>query len=476
MDMKQDMRHAQIQKLGLVMTPKLQQAIKLLQVPALELQQMLKQELMTNPMLEEPEENEEVTPEETVPEKSGEDEGELKTSENEIDWDRYLRDGFEMGSRAAGEREEAEHSEEPMRRVPVVKVTLQEHLMSQLRMVTDSEENVKIGEFIVGNLDSDGFLDISTEEMAKLLSVEDSKVIEVLSIIKTLDPVGVGAVDLRECLLIQLEQAGLTESIAYAIVNDHFKDFLQRRYPEISRKLKRSVQDIQAAEETIGKLDPRPGARFSTEEPHYIVPDLIVEKVDDDYVVQMNDRNVPRLRINRAYKKILLSAKSRDKEEHKYVTDKLNSARWLIHTIEQRRQTMIKVMQSILEVQREFFDRGIEHLKPLTLQQIAELVEMHESTVSRVTNGKYVQTPRGVFELKYFFSTGLKTDNGEAASSKRIKARISEIIDKEDGMKPLSDQDIAEMLKEDGFIVARRTVAKYRDQLRILPARKRKRY
>jgi RNA polymerase sigma-54 factor len=343
-------------------------------------------------------------------------------------------------------------------------------------MAVESDEDMKVGEFIIGNLDSDGFLDISAEEIAKLLSADEDHVKRVLSIIKTLDPPGVGAGGLRECLLMQLEQEGLEGSLAWTIVKDHFDDLLQRRYPEIARKLKKSVKEVQSAAGVIGKLDPRPGARFSAEEPHYIVPDLIVEKVDDDYVVQMNDRNVPRLRINRAYRDILLGARARSKKEHKYVLEKLNSARWLIGTIDQRRRTMIKVMEAILNVQREFFDRGLEHLKPLTLQQIAELVGMHESTVSRVTNGKYVQTPRGVVELKYFFSTGLKTDNGEVASSKKIKARIGDIIEKEDKQKPVSDQQIAEMLKEDGFIVARRTVAKYRDQLGILPTRMRKRY
>jgi RNA polymerase sigma-54 factor len=226
----------------------------------------------------------------------------------------------------------------------------------------------------------------------------------------------------------------------------------------------------------ISKYDPRPGTRYSADEPRYIVPDLVVENIEGEYLVQHNDRNIPRLRVSRAYKDILSNAKSRSKKEREYVVDKLNSARWLIKTIDQRRRTMIKVMEAILEVQREFFDRGVEHLKPLTLQQIAEKVDMHESTVSRVTNSKYVQTPRGVLELKYFFSTGLRSDNGEVASSKKIKARMSEAIEKEDKHHPLSDQEIADMLKREGLNVARRTVAKYRDQLEILPARIRKQY
>ncbi len=474
MEMRQDMRQKLVQRL--VMTPKLQQAIKLLQMPALELQLKLKQELMINPMLEEPDENEDLPEEELPAETSDGDDGELKTSEDEIDWDSYLRDGFEMGARAAGEREELPDRDQAPGRVPVVKETLPDYLISQLRMVIDKDEEIKIGEFIIGNLDPDGFLDISSEEMAKMLSIDEERVARVLVIIKTLDPPGVGARDLRECLLIQLGQARREDSLPWVIVRDHFDDLLQRRYPDLSRKLKRPVKEIQVAAEEIGRLDPRPGARFSAEEPHYIVPDLVVDKVDDDYVVQMNDRNVPRLRINRAYRQILTNAKSENKQVRDYVKERLNSARSLIGTIDQRRRTMLKVMRAILEVQRDFFGRGIEHLRPLTLQQIADQVEMSESTVSRVTKGKYVQTPRGVFELKYFFSTGLKTDDGDVASSKKIRAKIMEMVEKENKKKPLSDQHIAEMLKESGFNVARRTVAKYRGQIGVLPTRMRRQY
>lgn len=474
MEMRQDMRLRQVQRL--VMTPKLQQAIKLLTMPALELQLKLKQELMINPMLEEPEDNEDLPEEELPAETSGGDDGELKTREDEIDWDAYLKDGFEMGARASGEHEELADRDEAPGRVPVVRETLPGYLLSQLRMVIDKDEDVKIGEFIIGNLDPDGFLDISAEEIAKMLSIDEERVARVLAIIKTLEPPGVGARDLRECLLIQLAQARRENSLPWLIVRDHFDDLLQRRYPDLSRKLKRPIKDVQVAAEEIGRLDPRPGARFSSEEPHYIVPDLIVEKVDDDFVVQMNDRNVPRLRINRAYRQILSNARAENKEVRDYVKERLNSARWLIGTIDQRRRTMLKVMRAILDFQRDFFSGGIEHLKPLTLQQIADAVEMSESTVSRVTKGKYVQTPRGVFELKYYFSTGLKTDGGDAASSKTIRERIREMVDKEDKKKPLSDQHIAEMLKESGFNVARRTVAKYRGQLDILPARMRRQY
>jgi RNA polymerase sigma-54 factor len=468
--MRQDMRPEQRQTL--VMTPKLQQAIKLLQLSALELQQKLKQELVSNPMLEESEDAEEEAAEEVEP-KSDDDDGEFQASEDTIDWDRYLKDGFEMGARASDETEE---TGEFFERVPVVKSTLEDYLLGQLRIVAESDDDIRIGEFIIGSIDSDGLLTISTSEIAELLSVDEERVDQVLAMIKSFDPPGIGASDTRECLLIQLERLGKADSLAATLVREHFEDMLHRRYPEIARKIRRPVKDVQSAADALAKLDPRPGARYSAEEPRYIVPDLIVDKVDDDYVVQLNDRNIPRLRVSRAYREILSSAGSRSKKEHEYVKDKLNSARWLIKTIDQRRRTMIKVMEAILDVQRDFFERGVDQLKPLTLQQIAERVDMHESTVSRVTNGKYVQTPRGVFDLKYFFSTGLKTDDGDRASSKKIKAMIQEYVDGEDQRRPLSDQDIADRLKKAGLVVARRTVAKYRDRLGILPARKRKRY
>ena len=471
MDIKQELRPELQQRL--VMTPKLQQAIKLLQMPALELQQKLKHELLHNPMLEDIEDTGEEDEAQEPEGQAAEDEGEFKAGEEEIDWDRYLRDGFEMGAQEIGEREQPDDYYE---RVPVVRSSLEDHLMSQLRMSVTSPEELKIGEFIIGSLDENGFLTCAVDEIAGFTGSDPKLVQQVLDVIKTLDPPGVGAADLRECLLIQLDQQGLSDSLAARLIDGHLDDLLEKRYREIARNLKRTVKEIQAAADVVAGLDPRPGARYSAEEPRYIVPDLIVDKVEDGYVVQLNDRNIPRLRVSRAYKDILTGARKKSKKEEDYVKKKLDSARWLIRTIDQRRRTMVRVMQAILDAQRNFFDKGVEHLKPLTLQQIANVVGMHESTVSRVTNGKYVQTPRGVYELKYFFSPGLKTDNGEDASSKRIKARIQEMVETEDKKKPLSDQDIAARLKADGFSVARRTVAKYRDQLGILRARMRKEY
>jgi RNA polymerase sigma-54 factor len=474
MEMKHEL--SMRQKAVMVMTPKLQQAIKLLQLPALELQQVLKQHLETNPLLEEADEpNDDAEEEAAEPaeEPAGEDEGELKTSEEQIDWNRYLNDGFEFSQRSSGEREEQEEYQD---RVPLAKLTLAEYLMSQLRLATASEEERRIGEFIIGSLDGNAFLTISVEEIAGLISADTGAVAKVLSLIKTFDPPGVGARDLGECLMIQIEEIGATDSLAGLLVREHLDDLLQRRYPEMARKLKKTVKEIQTAAEVVATLDPRPGARFASEEPRYIIPDLIVDKVEDHYVVQLNDRDVPRLRINRAYREILAGADAKGKSEREYVVGKLNQAKWLIKTIDKRRRTMIKVMEAILDVQHDFFEKGVEHLRPLTLQQIAEVVSVAESTVSRVTSGKYAQTPRGVFELKYFFSTGLRTEDGDVASSKKIRERIRTMIDGENKSAPLSDQEIGEILKGDGFYVARRTVAKYRDQMGIFHARMRKQY
>jgi RNA polymerase sigma-54 factor len=455
------------------MTQKLVQAIRLLQMSALELQQTLKEELSVNPLLEEAEEEEQETREETSEERNGDDDGEFKAGEDEIDLDRYLRDGFEIGSRSSDEREEQEDFYE---RVPVSRQSLEEYLLSQLRISAESEEDVGIGEFIIGSLNKDGFLTLDVEKIAELQSAPVERVKAVLGLIQTFEPAGIAARDLRETLLIQLRQRGMEDTLAATLVGEHLDDLLNRRYPEIARKLKRSVREVQTAADLVSTLDPKPGSRYSTDEPKYIIPDLIVEKVDDDYVVQMNDRDIPRLRISSAYRRILREGERGSKSDREYVKDKIGKALWLIKTIDQRRQTMIKVMRAILEVQRDFFDKGVEYLKPLTLQEIAAMVGMHESTISRVTNGKYAQTPRGLFELKYFFSTGLRTNNGESASSRKIKFRIKELIDEEDPAKPLSDKRIEELLKEEGMIVARRTVAKYRDEMGLLSARKRKRY
>jgi RNA polymerase sigma-54 factor len=466
------------QKQSLVMTPKLQQALKLLQMPAIELQQMLKQALVENPMLEEEEEimdNLDEQREDSEPsakEKNTDDRDEGNSQDGDVDLDEYLRSGFEIGY-GMGE----ETQEEFYEKVPVAKRSFTDQLMSQLRIATDDEKILEMGDYIIGSLDESGYLTCSLEEVANVFDASIEEAEKVLKIIQTFEPPGVGARNLRESLLIQLESRGLQDSMAATIIRDYFDDFKQKKYLDISKKLKVPIQEVQSQCKVISTLDPKPGLEIIADEPKYVLPDLIVELVDGKYVVYLNDKNIPRLRVSQAYQSELMKdTKNGDKETKEFIQSRLKSARWLIQTIEQRRRTMVKVMECIVEKQREFFEKGTAYLKPLTLQQVASEINMHESTVSRVTTNKYVQTPRGVFELKFFFSSSLKTHDGGEISAKSAKDKIRKIIEAEDPRNPLSDQKIADILKREGLEIARRTVAKYREQLNILPARLRKNY
>lgn len=448
----------------LAMTPRLQQALKLLQVPTLELQQILKLELQQNPLLEEVDdvveaEEAESKSEETQEEDSG------------VDWDEFWNDTYDSSFRGSEDR-----SQDFQERVPVTRVGLRELLESQLRQSTSVPERIDIGLFVIGCIDDDGYMRVPVEEIARDLDKSVDEVEEVLALIQTFDPPGVGARSREECLLIQLKTKNVANPFAEAILREHFNDFLQRRYSDIGKALKITPEQVQAAADIISTLNPNPGSQISGDEPMYVIPDLIVERVNNDYEVFLNDRNVPRLRISARYRELLRNTKGRKDAAGSFIQGKLNSARWLIQTIEQRRRTMIKVMKCIVEEQREFLEKGISHLRPLTLQQVATRIGMHESTVSRVTSNKYVQTPRGVFLLKYFFSSSLEKDGGEDVSAKSVRNLIKEIIAQEDRKVPLSDQAIADQLHDRGFRIARRTVAKYREQMNILSARQRRRY
>jgi RNA polymerase sigma-54 factor len=476
----------------LVMTPKLQQALKLLQMPTLELQQVLKQEVLQNPLLEEVDDadvdgdEEEATPaEEAAETKVEEPESKAEASEDEeseegkkerLDTDDYFESSFGSGDGFANE----ENREDFVERVPVAKQSFSEYLMSQLRLVTKDEGILAIGEYLVGSIDDSGYLTVPLEEVARFFQLpEDGGVAEVekvLRIIQTFDPIGIGARNLKECLLIQLEAKGMGDTLAARIVRDHFEEFKQKKYLDLGKALHVPLKEIQDQAHVIGSLNPKPGLDILGEEPKYVIPDLVVDRVGDRYIVSLNDRNVPRLRISQSYRDELQQNIELDSEAKDFIQSRLKNAKWLIQTIEQRRRTMIKVMEAIVEEQREFFEKGAGFLRPLTLQQVASKISMHESTVSRVTTNKYVQTPRGVYELKYFFSSSLSTEDGEEVSAKSAKMRIKDIIAKEDTRRPLSDQKIADILKKDGLIIARRTVAKYREQLGVLPARHRKQY
>ena len=463
---------------ALIMTPRLQQALKLLQVPTLELQQILKQEIMQNPLLEEVDEltESEDLAKEDSPDEAANQEAENPIEEDPIDWSEYMQDG----SFDRAYIPQSETNVEFLEKIPVTRTTLAESLLEQLHYLNLPPEPMKLAEFLVGSLDDSGWLATPLEEVAQGTGQSPEDCEKVLLVIQALEPVGVGARNLRECLLIQLEARGDKDTLPWRLIHDQFDNLVNRRFPEIARQLKCSVEDVQAAADEIATLNPRPGLQVSSEDPKYVMPDLLVERVDDDYVVLLNDRHLPRLRISSAYESVLREKKKSDStagenKTREYIQGKLNSARWLIQTIEQRRRTMIKVMNCIIREQREFFEKGIAFLRPLTLQQVARQIDMHESTVSRVCSGKYVQTPRGVFELKFFFSSGLETEDGEDVSARTAKNIIKTLIDEEDKREPMSDQRIAQLLHERGLRIARRTVAKYREQLNVLPARFRRR-
>jgi RNA polymerase sigma-54 factor len=475
MEMKHGLRMQQ--KPTLIMTQRLQQALKLLQMPTLELQQALKQELERNPLLEEVDEVDEVEEMEEVKKETGQEDAEpVETVEpdknQEVDWNELWPDQFEGPSAPRTDDPDAEFYE----RVPVTRESLGDHLIEQLRLLSLDEDDLVLGEYLIGSIDENGYLQTTVEEVAETFGVPPDKIEDILASIQKFEPAGVGARNLQECLWIQLVQRTQEGTLAARIVQEQFDNLLARRFGEIGRNLKCTVEEVQAAGDLISTLDPRPGQEIAAEETKYVTPDLIVERVGEDFVVSLNDRNVPRLRISAAYQQMLRNKTAGQDETRKFISDKLNSAKWLIQTIEQRRKTMIKVMRRIVEEQKEFFEKGVEGLRPLTLQQIANQIGMHESTVSRVTTNKYVQTPRGVFELKYFFSSGLATEEGDDVSAKVAKDKILTLINNEDKREPLSDQRVAEILHEQGLRIARRTVAKYREALRLLPARARRRY
>jgi RNA polymerase sigma-54 factor len=464
----------------------------LLYLPLQDLQQRLKEELLVNPFLELVEGDEPEAPP-AAPGETAQEERESATTAEEMNWEDILLDGFSVGG-ARAETEEREYYE----RVPVATPDLGDYLRDQLRLLDLTPRQQFLAEEFIGNIGEDGYLKASLEEVvaganqalerarrergqpapapedeSRPFTVDEAA--ELLAVIQRLDPPGVAARDLRECLLLQLRDQGKAESLAYRLVDEAFEDLIAHRWSELARRYGLDPKAVQEAADQLAKLDPKPGLRFSPSEDAYVVPDLIVEKIDGEYRVFLNDAGMPRLRLSRAYRDLAADRKRFVGENREFVTQKLNSAAWLIQAIEQRRQTMLKVMRFIVERQREFFDKGIEYLKPLTLREVAEVIGMHESTVSRVTNQKYVQTPRGVLPLKFFFSSSLETTTGEDASARAVKAQLQKLVAEEDPSAPLTDSQLVAALKARGIRIARRTVAKYRDQLGILPARMRRR-
>ena len=485
--------------------PRLYQAMDMLYMPMMDLQQHLKQELLANPFLEllEPEDEESA---EQDKQQDQDKEKEQQQKDEEMDWEEILLNGFDVG----GTREQFEVQEytEP---VTVESRNLTDHLREQLQLMELNPRQRLLAEEFLGNMTEDGYLAASLEEIvgsvnqmvashfdrgdesepeadideaadeaaaaapaaAELYTIAEAE--EMLTIIQRLDPPGVGARDLRECLLIQLREAADTTSLTYRLVAEAFPDLIAHRWNDLAKRFGVEPGAVQSAADQLARFDPKPGLKHSERSDGYIIPDLIVEKIADRYQVFLNDTGMPRLRLSRAYQEVARDKKKLTPENREFIASKMNSANWMIQAIEQRRQTMLKVMNFIVDRQRDFFEKGIEFLKPLTLREVAEVINMHESTVSRVTNEKYVQTPRGVLPLKFFFSSALATASGEDASARSIRAKLQKMVGDENPSKPLTDQQIVHLFQEQGIQIARRTVAKYRDQLGILPARMRKR-
>jgi RNA polymerase sigma-54 factor len=525
--MKQGMQQHGVMRQDLRINPRLYQAMDLLYMPLLDLQQHLKQELLANPFLEleEPEEETEVE----LKDETGSKEEERDA--DEPDWESILLDDGPEGAGLSRDFSEAREYVEP---VPVESKDLSDHLREQVQMLDLTPRQQLLAEEFLGNIAEDGYLGATLEEIVagvnKVLegyaeraapdTEEDldefggegheappqpaadtapastahgeptataapaapaipwytvAEAEEMLRLIQKLDPPGVGARDLRECLLLQLQDKKEADTLAYRLVHDAFEDLKAHRWSDLGKRFGLEPAEVQRVADDLARLDPKPGLQYSAGGDQYITPDLIVEKIDGKYQVFLNDTGLPRLRISKTYQDIVRDRKKFQGENKEFINQRMNSAHWMLQAIEQRRQTMLKVMNFIVDRQREFFDKGVEYLKPLTLREVADVINMHESTVSRVTNEKYVQTPRGLLPLKFFFSSGLQTTTGEDASARAIKAQIKKLVDDEDPKNPLTDQEIVQQFEQRGVKIARRTVAKYRDQLNVLPARMRKR-
>jgi len=464
----------------------------LLQLPMMSLEQKIKTEMELNPVLEESEELEEIQEDDELidenPQESEEIEEEFsqlkennKTEEEEkfeeldeeTNWEELVNDEDNYEFRLPRDKNEDEYE-----RPEVSQSTMADHLIEQLQMLNLNEADYRIGEYIIYNLRDDGYLDteVSVESISTIFERKPEEVENILKQIHQFDPVGIGARNLRECLMAQLENQDLNgqKDIALKIIRDGFNDFVNKRYEKVAQELEISLDQIKEAIEIINRLNPKPGEGFWDSRQNYIIPDFIVEKVDDELVISLNEWNIPGLQISPHYRKLIQNARKLNKDVRQFLRKKVESARWFINALQQRRITMLKTMHAIVDLQKDFFEKGPEHIKPMIMKDVAEVIEMDISTVSRVVNGKYVQTDYGVFELKYFFNEGMETLDGENMSTLRIKEQLKEIIGKENQDKPYSDDKLADMLKKKGIPIARRTVAKYREQLDIPIARLRR--
>ena len=469
------------------LTPQMIQSLKLLQVSSLELEMLVKQEMEQNPCLELDDGPDDRLEERFDERPADEQDWDTKAPDDfeetpvavaeevraEIDWETYFDDGFETGTNFSEDRGDNETWEA----TPVHQASMEEFLLDQLQEKRYDPELRPVLEYLIGGLNENGFLEITLEEAAKKFPLDETVWEEVLNVLQHLDPPGIGARDLRESLMIQLTRLGRRDTLAWRIVAECFGLLQKLKIPTISRRLDTTPEEIQAAIKEIGQLEPRPGRQLFSQPPPSVIPDLIVEKAPDgSWIVLINDKTVPSLRVSRSYQEMIRRGSRASADEKKYVREKLNSASWLVRSIEQRKGTMLRVMYAIIDSQPDFFENGPGHLHPLVLQTIADKVKMHISTVSRVTNEKYVQTPHGVFELKSFFSASVTQEDGTEISSVEARDAIQKLIQTEDPENPLSDQKIVDELKKNGTDVARRTVAKYRDMMGILPARMRRKF
>ncbi len=478
----------------LVMTPQLRQAIKILQVSRAELEELVDQELTENPALEEDigvqvEENERPRTEEnlepappddaeaweasTEPRRETTSEIEPDNQAKEIDWREYLenyRNDWQGATATPADFDDEKRS--TLENTLVRTSSLTEHLIWQLRMAGLSPTEESVAALMIGNIDEAGYLRLAVEDIA-FQSGQDIEIVErTLARIQELDPPGVGARDLRECLLLQLRAEGQGNSLAAAIVHEHLLLLESKRYDRIAKELSVPIEEVVAAAAAIAMLEPKPGRNFGEGDIRYITPDVFVQNVDGEFVVTLNEEGLPRLRVSTFYRQVLGNRET--SEAKRYIQEKMRAAAWLIKSIHQRQRTLFMVTSSIVKFQGEFLEHGITHLKPLVLKDVAMDIGMHESTVSRATANKYVHTPRGIFELKFFFTSSLNRSDGEEVSAESVKERIRNIIAAEDARHPLSDQHIAQMLGAEGVDIARRTVAKYREMMAILPSSKRR--
>ncbi len=476
-----EIRQTQVQ--SLIMSQKMQQAIKLLQLSRLELEGEIQQVLETNPVLEDSdlqfEEKHGESQEQEAWGFSGEGEptpeaaaanGEAKSSLEEWDWDSFLTD--RLMPPPMGEYEEREAL--PFESLNAEKTTLKSHLTWQLQMADLPEEDEGIATLIIGNLDVDGYLRATTEEIAAELGIAPDRVEEVLATVQGFDPPGVAARSLKECLLLQVKVLGTADPLVTSLIEGHLTNLGNKNYQAIARELKVSMEKVIRASEIITQLEPKPGRRFDSEDTDYINPDVHVEKVGNEYVIRLNEDGLPKLRINSFYLEAMRNRDKLPEGVRSYIQKHLNNALWFIRSIHQRQKTLYKVTESIVRFQREFLDQGLSHLRPLTLRLVAEDVQMHESTISRVTTNKYVYTPQGVFDLKFFFNSGINMQLGDQIASESVKEKIRQLVHSENPENPLSDQKIADLLHRQDVLIARRTVAKYRDMLGVLSSSKRK--